>query len=765
MRFLLVVGVCLPVFFLSISGQTVAPLLSRGYTVLPAPQKVILGAHDFTIGPDWRLELDPSVDGRDVAVEALRDDLAGRFHLRLSARETSPAGVVSLRIASGTAQIGQTLDQNKHAIESEAYRIDLGAQAIRITANASTGLFYGVETLVQLIRPQGGRLWLPQGSIEDWPDLHLRHIYWDDAHHLERMDELKRAVRQAAFYKINGFTIKLEGHFQYKSAPALVEPYALTPAELQELTNYGLRYHVQLIPYLDAPAHIAFILKHPEYAKLREFEDSNYELCATNPDSYKLLEGMFQDLLDANKGVSYFYLSTDEPYYIGLADNAGCHEAVRARQLGSTGKLFAEFAGKAGTYLHDRGRTVFFWGEYPMRPDDLSLLPSFLVNGEVYGPEFDRTYRQHGIRQMIYTSSEGEEKLFPDYFITPVTRRLHGPYSAAARVQDNFEKISFDSARKNADVIGEVNAGWADMGLHPETFWLGYVSASSAGWHPGSPTPGETMSTFYPLFYGPDVRDMDRVYQLMSEQAQFWTDSWERTESTARKLIWGNSNSIYNPRKPAHDQILPLPPAPGADLSYRSAWTGQNRRRTDLAEEFLQANDVLLGLLYQNLRLAAFNQYNLEVYLAIARLCRQNLQMIKGIRDMDEALTAASKLRSQKPKEALTEVDRALDLADSIWRQRNQMLQDATATWYESWLPRVAEANGRKFLHQLDDVKDHLPDRTVDMSYLVYREMLLPFGSWVKAIADARNQFAAANHWAVRQKRLPWDRLAPIQNE
>ena len=132
---------------------------------------------------------------------------------------------------------------------------------------------------------------------------------------------------------------------------------------------------------------------------------------------------------------------------------------------------------------------------------------------------------------------------------------------------------------------------------------------------------------------------------------------------------------------------------------------------------------------------------------------------------MDEALTAASKLRSQKPKEALTEVDRALDLADSIWRQRNQMLQDATATWYESWLPRVAEANGRKFLHQLDDVKDHLPDRTVDMSYLVYREMLLPFGSWVKAIADARNQFAAANHWAVRQKRLPWDRLAPIQNE
>ena len=111
----------------------------------------------------------------------------------------------------------------------------------------------------------------PKGRFEDWPDLQLRQIYWDDAHHLDRPNDLKRALRQAAFYKINGFVIKLEGHFQYKSAPALVEPYALSPDQLQALTNYGLRYHIQLIPYLDGPGHIAFILKHPEYAALREF--------------------------------------------------------------------------------------------------------------------------------------------------------------------------------------------------------------------------------------------------------------------------------------------------------------------------------------------------------------------------------------------------------------------------------------------------------------------------------------------------------------
>ena len=103
------------------------------------------------------------------------------------------------------------------------------------------------------------------------------------------MNVFKKAIRQAAFYKINAIAVKLEGHFQFQSAPALVEPYALSPKQLQELTDYGLRYHLQFIPWLDAPGHVAFILKHPEYARLRAFPDSNYELCVTNPETVELV--------------------------------------------------------------------------------------------------------------------------------------------------------------------------------------------------------------------------------------------------------------------------------------------------------------------------------------------------------------------------------------------------------------------------------------------------------------------------------------------
>jgi hypothetical protein len=47
----------------------------------------------------------------------------------------------------------------------------------------------------------------------------------------------------------------------------------------------------------------------------------------------------------------------------------------------------------------------------------------------------------------------------------------------------------------------------------------------------------------------------------------------------------------------------------------------------------------------------------------------------------------------------------------------------------------------------------------VDLSYLVYREKLLPFGAWVNAIQAARNEYAASHHMPVRNDRFDWSDL------
>ena len=395
--------------FSFVSAGEVSPLGARGYTVLPYPQQVQLDEGEVEFGSGWSIEAGPGVPSDAIALSTLREQMHERFGISLD----GPSHRIHFDMSPGSVASGAAQDHNRDAIAIQAYRLEIQPSEIRITANSGAGLLYAVETLVQLVKRQNGALWLPDARITDWPDLELRNIYWDDAHHLERMDVLKSAIREAAFFKANGFALKLEGHFEYAHAAAVIEPQALTAAQLQELTDYGRRYYVQVIPYLDAPAHLAFLLKHPEYSRFRAFSDSNYEMCTTNPAAYQLLEGMFQDLLAANQGVRYFVLSTDEPYYVGLAHNAQCEEAAPAKQLGSVGAVLNQFISRAAGYLHDRGREVIFWGEYPLKRADIAGLPPWIINGETYGPEFDPVYRARGIRQMIYTSVEGEEKMFP----------------------------------------------------------------------------------------------------------------------------------------------------------------------------------------------------------------------------------------------------------------------------------------------------------------------------------------------------------------
>src|SRR2546426_326331 len=91
-------------------------------------------------------------------------------------------------------------------------------------ANAPPGLFYGAETLVQLVKVSGANLSLPEAEIVDWPDVEYREVFWDEQTHLDHLEVLKDAIRRAAFFKINALSLRMNAHFEYASAPALVDP-------------------------------------------------------------------------------------------------------------------------------------------------------------------------------------------------------------------------------------------------------------------------------------------------------------------------------------------------------------------------------------------------------------------------------------------------------------------------------------------------------------------------------------------------------------
>ena len=110
----------------------------------------------------------------------------------------------------------------------QAYRISIKPGHITIEGNEEEGLFYGVQSFLQLMKPASeGKFNLPVGTIKDWPDLELRFIHWDTKHHRAKMETLKSYIRWAAYFKVNAIAFEMEDKYEYPSHPIIGCPMRL----------------------------------------------------------------------------------------------------------------------------------------------------------------------------------------------------------------------------------------------------------------------------------------------------------------------------------------------------------------------------------------------------------------------------------------------------------------------------------------------------------------------------------------------------------
>ncbi|HKK42893.1 MAG TPA: glycoside hydrolase family 20 zincin-like fold domain-containing protein, partial [Bacteroidales bacterium] len=718
--------------------------------LIPVPQMMSFDGKIFEAGTEWEIIGLDNLPCRENLIKVLKEGIEERWGISISEsdKKNNDRKVIKLSIDPGAVSAGATMQGRENTVSGQAYIISLRPSAISIKANAPEGLFYGIQTLLQLAVAENGMVKLPEGDIHDWPVLKLRIIYWDCAHHLERIETFKRVIRQAASYKINAITLKLEGHFQFHNAVPVVEPNALSPEQYQELTDYAGRHYIQLIPYLDAPAHVSFILKHHEYDSLRALPFSNYEMSVVNPGTYRLISGMFTDLIDANKGVDYALLSTDEAYYVGKTPA----DSALARSMGGNGRLLAGFISNVAEKLHIKGRDVIFWGEFPLTAGDIKYLPPYMINGE-YNKAWAQSYREKGIRQLIYTSTQGEEPLFPNYYhFSPADKDKVGGMSYAnndapsGRVQGVLNNIESALSDNNTGILGVIVAAWSDAGLNPETFWLGYVTGTAYAWNNNCQGAPELTRRFFNSFYGTEALEMEKIYRLMSTQAEFYNMSWDRSPSDLRSPIIGNSEGIYNVPQPAHDKTLsPLPIPTTADLSLKYDRSRRNEWRKGAALYFLKENNELEYLIKENLHNDVNQQYNLEIFLSIAAVCRHNIDFILGLDTINSLMQEASSIAGTKPAYALRLLDKAINKAVSLTHNRDSIFREITELWYRDWYPLEEKANNRKFLFKVDDVKDHLPGRTIDLGYLFYPEINYHLEDWAREITNIRKRFSEAH--------------------
>jgi hypothetical protein len=699
------------------------PLRARGFSLIPAPRQVKLGDRDVVIDGSWMVESKVGTD--DIAVKRLIQGASDLHGLTFSIKG---GGKIILAVKPGTV-----MGTDDPALNEQGYLLRVTPETVEITGNGKSGLFYGVQSLLQILRRNpAGHLILPECVIRDWPSLQLRFVHWDTKHHQKRIETMKRLIDWHAFFKVNMIALEIEDKYEYPRHPVIGAPGAYTKAEMQELTRYALERHIQIVPDVQAPAHMAYVLKHKEFAHLKADPASNYQACMCDPEAINLIFDMYQDMIDATPGVDYFLVSTDEIYYAGI-----CNKCSRPYNPENRSLAWAEYAVKAHDWLAKRGRRMIAWVEYPLLSKDIAFLPPDLINGVMgSNKSFIDMQKKAGIRQLAYSSIQGSERLFSNYFST------------------NYIGISHtvrDGITAGANPIGSFAAAWDDCGLHEEVFHLGWVTVTQYAWNNYGPTMEQTVADFMDVFYGQNSPDMTSVYKLLIEGSQFFAGGWDHITSKEREPGYGNSNGKGEGTRRT-DDILGLPELPmEATLKITPKFSESYKELIVRAENMKVKNDDLVNCLTRYVVQVERNRYNIEVYLSIAYLERYFINTVLTLRDAESLmLRAQSSALEGKPANAVANMVEASNKVGSLISWSSWMWENLTDTWEKSRYEKGRSVGGRDFVHVLDDVKDHPADRRKGLDYLIapFQRMDLP--GWRNRLIERINKYAADNKVQVR---------------
>ena len=193
-----------------------------------------------------------------------------------------------------------------------------GSAGLAVVAETGAGIFYGAQTVKQLMRGSGKDAVLLVPTIRDWPAMAHRGLCDDWSRGpLPNMDFLKREIRTLAAYKYNIFSPYFEHTFAYASTPVAAFPGgAMTPEEGRELVEYAAKYHITIIPEQEAFGHLHHVLKFEQYSPLGETPHGAV-LAPGDPGTLPQISEWFGELAKVFPG-PYAHIGADETFELGL---------------------------------------------------------------------------------------------------------------------------------------------------------------------------------------------------------------------------------------------------------------------------------------------------------------------------------------------------------------------------------------------------------------------------------------------------------------
>ena len=307
-------------------------------------------------------------------------------------------GGVNAEISAGQAFKGDISLKICKEIAPQSYKLSVTPDIIEIKGGDRAGVGYGIHTLCELIKREGGLI--SSVDISDAPDMPARGYYMDQARgRIMKLSSLKRMVDTVCRYKINQFQIYIEQSFLFRGFSEMWrEDTVITAEEIMELDRYCKDRDVDLVPSIACFGHVYELLKTKSFEKYCELEESagkpfsfwskmqHHTVNVSDESSFELMKTMLDEFLPLFSS-KFVNICADETFELGkgrskeLADKVG------------EDRLYVDFLKKLCGYVKDRGKTPMFWGDIICKnPDYIKELPEDTIcMSWGYAPDQDGT--------------------------------------------------------------------------------------------------------------------------------------------------------------------------------------------------------------------------------------------------------------------------------------------------------------------------------------------------------------------------------------
>ncbi len=399
------------ILFQCIYSMNYAQSMPQEISIIPEPVSVVKNSGQFTLPASVIIET-----GNDAAVKKIGDSLSKQLSIPTGSRFSSSAQAN----ADNTIRLLLNASADK-SIGEEGYTLEVTSKNVIMKANRPAGLFYAVQTFLQLFpkeiyskTPVNNTSWVaPCIMITDYPRFGWRGLMFDVSRHFFTKQDVKNFIDEMVKYKYNllhmhltddegwrveikslpkltetgAWSVRRTGTFGDFAAPSSDEPRDYggfyTQDDIRELVRYAKEKYVNILPEVDIPGHsLAAIASYPELSctpgaenyrvrsgeKIMDWTSDGIKalvdntLCPANEKVYTFLDKMFTELASLFP-FEYIHVGGDECAKNFWEKSTAVKQLMQKEKLKNMEEVQSYFEKRVEKIVASKGKKVIGWDE------------------------------------------------------------------------------------------------------------------------------------------------------------------------------------------------------------------------------------------------------------------------------------------------------------------------------------------------------------------------------------------------------------------